>query len=66
MSEKKVPLFFKLKETLFSYVFYTFKNEQARTLASFSHVPHVKQEVEKANKTVQRARNNLEYSRRSY
>jgi hypothetical protein len=32
------------------------KNEQARTHPSFSHGPHSKHEVEKANKTVHRAR----------
>ena len=42
------------------------KNEQARALPSFSHSPQSKQEVEKANKTVHRARNILEYSRRSW
>jgi hypothetical protein len=41
------------------------KNEQARALPSFSHGPHSKQEVEKGNKTVHRAKNILEYSRRS-
>ena len=46
--EKKVPLFFNVKE-------------QARALASFSQDPHSKKEVEKANKTVHRGRNILEY-----
>ena len=42
MSEKKVPLFFNLEETLFSDVFDTIKNEQARALALFPHGPHSK------------------------
>jgi hypothetical protein len=41
------------------------KNEQGRALPPFSHSPQSKQEVEKANKTVNRARYILEYSRKS-
>ena len=47
MSEKKVPLFFNLKETLFPDVFDMIKKEQMRAFASFSHGPYSKQEVEK-------------------
>jgi hypothetical protein len=50
---------------LFFLTFFdTIKNEQARALAPFSHGPPSKQEVEKANKTVHRARIIPEYSRR--
>jgi hypothetical protein len=54
----------KIRCPCFLTFFDTIKNEQARALALFSDGPHSKLEVEKANKTVHRARNILEYSRR--
>ena len=44
LSENRVPLFFNFNETLFSDIFDTMKNGQARALPLFSNGPHLKQE----------------------